>query len=161
MRETLEPASTANAEQPERGGRRPPKGSWKFLAEPKWVAGHVIVVVATIAFLLLGFWQVDRNDEKHARGPRRQGRVRRRPRPRSVRPARNRLPGQRVEASGTYDADSEVLLRNRVRDGEGGYELLTPLVLDDGTAVVVDRGWVPRNDVDRDADSLDRSDRAR
>ena len=53
-----------------------------------------------------------------------------------------------------------MLLRNRVRDGEGGYDVLTPLVLDDGTAVVVDRGWVPRNDVDRNADSLAPPDRA-
>ena len=38
-----------------------------------------------------------------------------------------------------------MLLRNRVRDGEGGYDVLTPLRLDDGTAVVIDRGWVARN----------------
>jgi cytochrome oxidase assembly protein ShyY1 len=35
-----------------------------------------------------------------------------------------------------------------VRDGQGGYDILTPLVLDDGTAVIVDRGWVERSQVD-------------
>ena len=56
--------------------------------------------------------------------------------------------------SGTYDAAGEVLLRNRVRSGEGGYDVLTPLRLEDGTAVVVDRGWVARNDVDTGRASL-------
>lgn len=51
-------------------------------------------------------------------------------------------------ASGVYDFDHQVALRNQYwgdPDGmaEYGYILLTPLVLEDGRAVLVDRGWIP------------------
>src|SRR5690348_6085607 len=48
----------------------------------------------------------------------------------------------RVEASGHYDTEHEVLVRGRTVDGAVGYEVLTPLVLADNTAILVDRGWV-------------------
>lgn len=50
---------------------------------------------------------------------------------------------ERVEARGTFDAAHEVLVRFRSNDGLPGYEVLTPLVVRDRTAVLVDRGWVP------------------
>ena len=34
-------------------------------------------------------------------------------------------------------------MRNRPRDGAPGFEVLAPLLLDDGTVFVVDRGWLP------------------
>src|SRR5687768_7354079 len=48
-----------------------------------------------------------------------------------------------ASATGVYDEDAEVLVRNRSFDGAPGSWVLTPLVLDDGTALVVNRGWVP------------------
>jgi cytochrome oxidase assembly protein ShyY1 len=36
-----------------------------------------------------------------------------------------------------------MLARGRAVEGRVGFEVVTPLVLDDGTAVLVDRGWVP------------------
>ncbi len=50
---------------------------------------------------------------------------------------------RRAEATGTYDVGREIVLYGRSRAGEAGNHLLTPLVLDDGSAVIVDRGWVP------------------
>src|SRR5215217_3113921 len=52
---------------------------------------------------------------------------------------------RRVTAAGTYDSAHELLVRNRTVDGRLGFEVLTPLVLDDGSAVLVDRGWIPPN----------------
>ena len=43
----------------------------------------------------------------------------------------------------SYDLDHEVLVRNRPFDGVNGNDVVTPLVLADGTAVLVTRGWVP------------------
>src|SRR5262249_28013357 len=50
---------------------------------------------------------------------------------------------RRVTATGNYDSTHEVLVRNRTADGEVGFEVVTPLVLADGSAVLVDRGWIP------------------
>jgi cytochrome oxidase assembly protein ShyY1 len=47
-----------------------------------------------------------------------------------------------VEVRGTYDAGHTLLVRNRVRDGGPGFQVLTPVVTGDGTAALVDRGWV-------------------
>jgi len=47
-------------------------------------------------------------------------------------------------ATGTYDPAHEVLLYGRAsREGQSGDQVLTPLRLADGTAIVVDRGWIP------------------
>jgi cytochrome oxidase assembly protein ShyY1 len=48
-----------------------------------------------------------------------------------------------VEATGEYDAGAELVLRARSHDGANGFEIVTPLVLDDGTALLVNRGFVP------------------
>lgn len=49
----------------------------------------------------------------------------------------------RVSVTGQYDPNLEILVRNRTVEGKVGFEILTPLLLADGTAVLVDRGWVP------------------
>jgi cytochrome oxidase assembly protein ShyY1 len=50
--------------------------------------------------------------------------------------------GSRAQARGTFDGSHETVLRNRLRGGIAGVDVLTPLKLSDGTAVLVDRGWV-------------------
>lgn len=47
----------------------------------------------------------------------------------------------RVTATGTYDADASVVVRYRTRDGASGVDVVVPLVLADGTSLLVDRGW--------------------
>jgi surfeit locus 1 family protein len=48
-----------------------------------------------------------------------------------------------AEATGTYDIAHEFVLYGRTQADQAGNHLLTPLVLADGSAVIVDRGWVP------------------
>jgi cytochrome oxidase assembly protein ShyY1 len=129
---------------------------WAFLLQPKWIAGHLLVLFVAVVFVLLGFWQLHRNDQKHEKDAAAKAKYAA-PAPALGPPGSEPAPGARAEATGRYDAAGEALLRNRVHDGEGGYDLLTPLVLDDGTAVVVDRGWVPRNAVDGSTASVERS----
>ncbi|HET9541809.1 MAG TPA: SURF1 family protein, partial [Acidimicrobiales bacterium] len=50
---------------------------------------------------------------------------------------------RRATATGTYDEAAQVLVRNRSFDEAPGSWVLTPLVMDDGTVLVVNRGWVP------------------
>jgi surfeit locus 1 family protein len=53
------------------------------------------------------------------------------------------LPYRHVTATGTYDTAHEFILSGRSLDEAPGNHVLTPLVLGDGSAVLVDRGWVP------------------
>lgn len=55
-----------------------------------------------------------------------------------------------VQASGTFDFDHQIAVRNQIWEqswgNETGYILVTPLVFPDGSAVLVDRGWIPLKD---------------
>ena len=48
-----------------------------------------------------------------------------------------------VVMTGTYLTADELLVRNRPLNINPGFEVLTPLLLADGTVFIVDRGWVP------------------
>jgi surfeit locus 1 family protein len=47
-----------------------------------------------------------------------------------------------VAAEGTFDGARQILVDNKVEDGRAGYHVVTPLLLADGRAVLVDRGWI-------------------
>ncbi len=49
----------------------------------------------------------------------------------------------RIQLQGEYDGTHQFLLDNRTLEGAAGYEVLTPLRLEDGRWVLVNRGWVP------------------
>jgi len=51
-----------------------------------------------------------------------------------------------VDGRGQYLAHRQVLLDNRTLDGRPGYHVLTPLVLESGVGVIVNRGWVALGD---------------
>jgi len=48
-----------------------------------------------------------------------------------------------VRVTGRWDGNRQFLLDNRMRYGKAGYEVLTPLRLEDGRWLLVNRGWVP------------------
>lgn len=52
---------------------------------------------------------------------------------------------RKVLIKGTFDYARSILVGPRVRDGQGGYHIVTPLVRTDGTTVLVDRGFVTRD----------------
>jgi surfeit locus 1 family protein len=47
-----------------------------------------------------------------------------------------------VSVTGEYDFENQIAIRNQYYGNEYGYHLMTPLLFN-GTAVFVDRGWVP------------------
>ncbi|MBC7629857.1 MAG: SURF1 family protein [Flavobacterium sp.] len=56
----------------------------------------------------------------------------------------------RVTATGVYDVKHQVTVKFSTRDGAPGVDVLTPLVLASGDAVLVDRGWMEtQNTMDR------------
>ena len=48
-----------------------------------------------------------------------------------------------IRARGRYDGAHQFLLDNMSHGGQAGYQVLTPLRLDDGRVLLVNRGWVP------------------
>ena len=53
---------------------------------------------------------------------------------------------RRVTLHGVALDDATVWLDNSINGGESGYRVLTPVRLDDGHAVLVERGWLARRD---------------
>ena len=55
-----------------------------------------------------------------------------------------------VSVTGKFDFDHQIAIRNQIWvqawGNETGYILVTPLVFTDGSAVLVDRGWIPLKD---------------
>jgi cytochrome oxidase assembly protein ShyY1 len=116
---------------------------------PRWLALLALVLAAATAMSLLGHWQLTRAGETGARAAKE--RAARSPvdlpgvlAPRTSFPAR--LADLPVRATGRWDGGRQLLVPERRRDGRVGWWLLTPLVLDDGSAVPVVRGWVPAVD---------------
>lgn len=108
--------------------------------------------VMTIACVLLGMWQLDRYQQRGAQNDTVRAALEAGPVPlASLVPSGSDLgspvpaeaEGRRVEVSGTYDDDATVMLRLRSVSGQSGLHVLTPLLLDDGRAVLVDRGFLP------------------
>jgi surfeit locus 1 family protein len=111
---------------------------------PRW-APSLVTLVLLPGLLALGFWQLDRADNKRALRAELDRGSAASPQPLRVPlPPSDALRLQRVRAEGRFDAKRQYLLANRMRDGQRGYRLLTPLRVDGSkTAVLVARDWVP------------------
>lgn len=123
---------------------------WRFLASPRWAGYLALVVVFAIACSALGTWQFNRRAEALAEVARIDANYDADPIP-----VAEALPDpegfdidqrwQVVALSGEYLHDEEVVVRNRPGAGSTGFEVLTPMRLDDGMVFVVDRGWIPQD----------------
>lgn len=123
-------------------------GEGAFARRPIWIVGHIVALAAVAAFVLLGMWQLRRHDERMLLDDRVETRLAAAARPldeliRAFGDDPDELELRRAVATGRYLIDDEVILQARTLRGRSGHEVLTPLLLDDGTAVLVDRGWVP------------------
>ncbi len=50
---------------------------------------------------------------------------------------------QRIQVVGAYDPSRQFLLDNMTEQGRPGFHVLTPLLLNNGRIIIVNRGWVP------------------
>jgi cytochrome oxidase assembly protein ShyY1 len=129
---------------------------YRFLLSPRWIGLGLLMTLAAATMVGLGLWQLDRYhlragineriDDAAARPPAPLAQVLVAPRPAvgSV----GAGPGldaswSRVTVTGRYDRANEILAHSRTLNGQVGFEVVTPLRLADGSAVLVDRGWLP------------------
>jgi cytochrome oxidase assembly protein ShyY1 len=129
---------------------------YRFLFTPRWLGLSLLMLGLAGVMVGLGNWQLHRYHERSAINARIDAGGRTAPTPLDTTlPApggsagtSGRTPApdaawSRVTATGRYDPTHELLARGRTVDGIVGFEVVTPLVLDSGAAVLVDRGWVP------------------
>ena len=117
----------------------------------------VIVLLASLALTALtarlGWWQLDRAAQKNALQAAIDERRALPPLPASAlardpSQARSQL-HRRIVLEGQWRASSTVYLENRQMGGWPGLLVVTPLQLEDGSAVAVQRGWLPRHASER------------
>lgn len=116
-----------------------------------------IVLIAAVAGIAatarLGLWQLDRGAQKRALQAQIDERRRLPPLPADALAQRaDEVPAQlqrEIELRGEWLEQHTVYLDNRPMNGRPGFVVLTPLHLPDGSAVAVERGWIPRDFQDR------------
>lgn len=121
---------------------------WRFALTPRWAGYLALVVVFATVSCLFGNWQFERRAQAQHAIALVEANYDRAPAPvADVLPSLGDYePGQQwtpVLLTGEYLVDDEMLVRNRPYRGGPGFEVLTPLLLDDGTVFIVNRGWVP------------------
>ncbi len=102
----------------------------------------MLTAAAVPAFIALGFWQWHRGEHRSAQWQQfRRGDA---PAVQAPAAALAQLPQfTRVRVTGRFDAAHQFLLDNISHGGGPGYDVLSVLVLQDGSRLLVDRGWVP------------------
>ena len=115
----------------------------------RWIPALALAIVVAVTFSL-GQWQVRRGAEKDALQAQRDAARAAAPvAPSAQTPALAGLDGRRVVLAGRLEESKTVLLDNRTRSGVAGFHVLTPLQLDGGAWVMVLRGWVARDALER------------
>ncbi len=125
---------------------------FRFLLTPKWLIGTLLVIGVAALCVRLGFWQLDRLEQKRAYNATLVHKV-------SLPPLSvadltdhegpdDELLYRRVTTEGTYDIVDEVILYGRSLNEQPGNHVLNPLASvsgfgRSGCILIVDRGWVP------------------
>ena len=122
---------------------------YRFLLSRQWVLFTLFALLLIPTLVWLGFWQLDRHEQRVARNDLISASLEAEPVPMAELSTAGAGPdpGDRfrpVTATGAYDPGHEVLVRQRTNaDGAMGYHVLTPLLPSDGgPAVLVNRGWI-------------------
>ncbi len=124
----------------------------RFLLRPGWLAFIALVVgFAAACYTLLAPWQFGREKQREAQ----EQAIATADATPAVPLAELVPPGsavtpelewRQVTVTGTYLAEAEALVRLRTLDSKAAVEVLTPMRLDDGRVVAVDRGLAPLTD---------------
>lgn len=125
-----------------------------FATLPQLLPGLAALAVFLL-FIRLGFWQLDRAEEKQALQAGYHEHISATPvdlgQAGPLRDKPDRMHWRRCILNGHYDPDRTLLLDNQVYRSTVGYQVFSRFVLQDGAAVLVDRGWVAAPDSRKEA----------
>jgi surfeit locus 1 family protein len=122
----------------------------RSLLTPRWILTTLLVIAAVGVMARLGFWQLERLEERRVFNERVQAQIDAPPLD-----LNQYLPIEQIydmeyrEAvvQGEYDPQNEIVLRNEVYQNRPAYRLITPLRIHGSAQVVlVDRGIIPMED---------------
>lgn len=116
--------------------------------------GIIVLAIIPVTAFFLGTWQVQRLKWKTELLAKCEDRIVRPPLPLPNRIDHTAIADfdyRRVYATGRFRHDKEMLIGPRVRDGETGYMVITPLERDGdpGATVLVNRGWISKKLADQ------------
>lgn len=122
----------------------------RALFSRQWILPTLAVVAGMIFLARLGFWQLDRLDQRRAKNAALAAALESEPvdlntavLPTDLLPLKDRD----AMAQGEFDFTHQGIVKLQNFQGRPGVHLVAPLVLDGGeTAVLVNRGWVPEAD---------------
>lgn len=125
---------------------------YRFLFRPKWLFFHLLVLAGVVVMVNLAFWQMRRLDERKDFNAHVTANIDADP----VRlgdlvpvdgdvgdPALDDVEWRPVVATGEFLVDEQFVVVNRSQSGVPGLIVVTPLQLDDGRLLLVERGFVP------------------
>lgn len=116
---------------------------WRWRFRPR-LGPTLMTVPALIVLLALGTWQLERLEWKEGLIAERTSRA---AAPAIAPPGADAdvrgLEFRPVRLSGRFLNDQEMFLAARSMNGNVGYHVVTPFLLENGAAVLVDRGWIP------------------
>ncbi|MFG3189472.1 SURF1 family cytochrome oxidase biogenesis protein [Streptomyces omiyaensis] len=122
---------------------------YRFLLSRQWVILTLVALALIPVMIELGFWQFHRHERRVAQNALIADNLKAAPVPVEELTSPGHVVPRAdywrpVTATGTFDTAHEVVVRRRTSsDDRVGAHVLTPLVLKDGTVVLVNRGWVP------------------
>ena len=119
----------------------------------KWWLTTIIVVAGTLVLIRLGIWQLDRRETRRADNAHyiEMQSTNRLDLNTEILESFDGMKDRAGTVMGEYDFVNQVAVRNQVHGDQYGYHLFTPLQFD-GTAVLVDRGWIPADGNDAPED---------
>jgi len=112
--------------------------------KPRWLLTLALGGAAALC-VALGFWQLDRAEQKRQEAAQLTERSRLPAHTLSaLEPSAEPLRYRRLSATGTFETEGQILIENRHYGGQNGYHVVTPLRIDGGDVrVLVNRGWIP------------------
>jgi cytochrome oxidase assembly protein ShyY1 len=132
-----------------------PSRNWRFVSRPFWLFSHVFALSVVVSFVFLGRWQLSRLDDRREQNTLIEERSL--ATPTSVAAAlaaiegdpdgADRLDYVAVSDVGAFVDGEVVRVANRSLNGAAGDWVIGSFVTDDGITVLVNRGFVTRDDV--------------